>query len=248
MFDAQQEAEGPRSGLLERATLITDCLGEAPGHLVLEDVAGITGLPRSTTFRLLRQLVGLGWVRHDAEGYVLGPRLAARGPSSDFEGLSAAAYPALNDLAAQTGMIAHLGIMRGGFVDYVDIIGTDATSRVPTRIGTRIHAPEATCGMAMLSWLEAEEVDAIIDSAGVNRTSGRDALHRELGVIRRRHGVAYRDGSARASGVSSVGAAILGPEGPVGAISVAGHGSVPFRSLAPLVRRAAEAVSAALPR
>lgn len=66
---------GPRSGLLERATLIMDCLGEAPGHLALEEIAGITGLPRSTTFRLLGQLAALGWVRHDAEGYVLGPRL-----------------------------------------------------------------------------------------------------------------------------------------------------------------------------
>ncbi|MCC9196834.1 helix-turn-helix domain-containing protein [Arthrobacter sp. zg-Y820] len=246
MFDGQQEDAGPRSGVLERVTLIMDCLGEAPGHLMLEDVAGITGLPRSTTFRLLRQLADLGWVGHEAEGYVLGPRLAYRGVLADFDGLRAAASPVLSELAGKTGCVAHLGIMHGGFVDYVDRIGAGAESSVPTRIGTRIFAPESTSGMAMLSWLAPQEVDAVIDHAGANRSGGRDVLHRDLGIVRRRGGVAYRDGSGGASGVSSVGAAILGPEGPVGAVSVARRGSIPLQSVGPLVRRAADAITAAL--
>lgn len=236
----------PRSGVLERVTLIMDCLGEAPGQLLLEDVAEITGLPRSTAFRLLRQLSGLGWVQHDTTGYLLGPRLARRGLASDFESLRAAACPALNDLASRTGMVAHLGVMQGGFVDYVDKIGAGAAASVPTQIGTRIFAPESTCGMAILSWLQPEEVDAIIEHSGVHRAGGRDTLHRELGEIRRRKGVAYRDGSGRASGVSSVGAAIVGADGPIGAISVARRGSVPMRTTGPLVLRAAESIAAAL--
>lgn len=235
----------PRSGVLERVTLIIDCLGEAPGQLTLEDVAAATGLPRSTAFRLLGQLCGLGWVRHDAEGYVLGPRLAYRS-STAFETLRAAASPVLNDLASKTGLVAHLGVMQDGFVDYVDRIGIGAEPAVPSRIGTRIFAPEAASGLAILSRLEPEEVDAIIEHSGVKRSGGNDVLHRELGDIRRRQGVAYRDGSSRPSGVSSVGAAIMGPAGPVGAISVACRGSMSVQAVGPLVVSAAEAIAASL--
>ena len=244
--DAQREGPVPRSGVLERVTLIMDCLGEAPGHLVLEEVAAITGLARSTTFRLLRQLADLGWVSQDAGGYVLGPRLAYRGVLSDFDGLREAASPVLGELAAATGYTAHLGIMHRGFVDYVDRTGVGAQSSVPTRIGTRIFAPESTAGMAMLSWLEPGEVDAVIDLAGVNRPGNRDELHRELAAVRRRGGLACRDGSRHASGVSSVGAAIMGPGGPVGAVSVAHRGAIPEQVTGPLVLHAAAAISAGL--
>lgn len=233
-----------RSGVLERVTLIMDCLGEAPGHLLLEDVAGITGLPRSTTFRLLRQLAGLGWVGHGPGGYVLGPRLDRRGLSSDYGQLRAAASSVLNELAVQTGMVAHLGVLEGGFVDYVDKIGPDAA--IPTRIGTRIFAPEATCGMAILSWLDAEEVDAIIDHAGVQRAAARSELHRALRAVRRRQGLAVQEGSSRASGISSMGAAILGPDGPVGAVSLARRGSIPVQTAGPVLLRAAGSIAAAL--
>lgn len=235
----------PRSGVLERVTLIIDCLGEAPMYLTLEDVASATGLPRSTAFRLLDQLAGLGWVRHDTEGYMLGPRLAHRsGPG--FEGLRAAAGPVLYDLASKTGLVAHLGIMQDGFVDYVDRIGVSTGADVPSRIGTRIFAPEAASGLAILSRLEPEQVDAIIEYSGVKRTGARDALHRELGDIRRRNGLAYRDGSGRPSGVSSVGVAIMGPGGPVGAISVARRGGVSLQAVGPLVLHAAAAIAANL--
>lgn len=235
----------PRSGVLERVTLIIDCLGEAPGHLTLEDVAAATGLPRSTAFRLLGQLCALGWVRQHAEGYVLGPRLAYR-TGTACESLRAAASPVLNDLASKTGLVAHLGVMQDGFVDYVDRIGVGPEPAVPSRIGTRIFAPEAAIGLAILSRLEPEEVDAIIEHSGVKRPGGHDLLHRELGVIRRRQGVAYFDGSSRPSGVSSIGAAIMGSAGPVGAISVARRGSVSLQAVGPLVVSAAGAVAASL--
>lgn len=234
-----------RTGVLERITLIMDCLSEAPGYLLLEDVAGITGLPRSTAFRLLSQLTDRAWVQHDAEGYVLGPRLSYRGLSSDFEGLRAAARPELIDLAAATGMVAHLGILRGGFIDYVDRTGAEGQAGVSTRIGTRIYAPESASGMAILSWLDAAQVDSVIAGAGVERASGRSELNRRLSSVRRRQGIAFQDGSTRPSGVSSVGAAILGDEGPVGAISLARRGSMPVQSVSPLLLRAADSTAAA---
>lgn len=246
MLTGQAGAATPRSGVLERVTLIMDCLAEAPGRLMLEEVAEITALPRSTVFRLLRQLSGLGWVQHDNDGYSQGPRLARGGVSTDFESLRSAACPVLNDLASLTGSVAHLGVMQGGFVDYVDKIGAGAAASVPSQVGTRIFAPEATCGMAMLAWIEPEEVEAVIRHSGVHRVEGMETLHQELGQIRRRNGIAFRDGSGRASGVSSVAVAIMGPAGPIAAVSVARRGSLPALAVGPLVVRAAESISAAL--
>jgi len=235
-----------RAGVLERITTIMDCLAEAPGRMLLDEVVETAGLPRSTAFRLLSQLADFGWVDHGAGGYTVGPRLMHRGASADIEELRSYASPVLNDLASSTRSVAHMAVLRGGFVHYLDKIGGGVARTVPSQVGTRIVAPESTSGMAILAWLEPEEVASILEHAGLPRVVAGEGLHVELAAIRRRGGLAVMDGAVRASGISSIGAAVVGPAGPVAAVSVARRGPLSIREVGPAVTLAARRISTAL--
>jgi DNA-binding IclR family transcriptional regulator len=98
----------------------------------------------------------------------------------------------------------------------------------------------------MLAWLSPEEIDARYQQSMECRTShsiGRlDLLHRELGTVRRRNGLAIDRGECFPD-LGCVGLALRGPDGPVGAISVVGDGRAPLELVAPLVVNAVRAVS-----
>lgn len=243
MIDATAATPAPRAGVLERVTLILDALGEAPGRLLLEEVTQVTGLPRSTTFRILRKLDELGWVEHTSHGYSAGPRLTQHAPSADQDEIRAAACSQLNELASATGAVAHLGVLRGGFVQYVDKIGAGATPSVPSRIGTRILATEAAVGLAILAAMTPEDVDRALGEARLSAERTTPAIHQDLAVIRRHHGVAHWNGRNRPGGVSSIAAPVCGPYGPVAALSVARRGPLQINDIAPLVIHAARATS-----
>jgi DNA-binding IclR family transcriptional regulator len=243
MIDHADATRAPRAGVLERVTLILDALGEAPGRLLLEEVTQVTGLPRSTTFRMLRKLVDLGWVEHTTHGYSAGPRLTQHAPSSDQDEIRAAACSQLNELASTTGGVAHLGVLRSGFVQYVDKIGAGATPSVPSQIGARIPATEAAVGLAILAAMTPEDVDRTLADARLTVDRTPLHLHRELADIRNHHGVAHWNGRNRPGAISSIAAPVCGPYGPVAALSIARRGTLRMNEIAPLVLHAARATS-----
>ena len=65
------------ASMLDRFTAIIDAFDDAAGGLTLDQIAGRTGLPRSTTHRILDQLVRLRWLTHAGRGYRLRARAAA---------------------------------------------------------------------------------------------------------------------------------------------------------------------------
>jgi DNA-binding IclR family transcriptional regulator len=71
-------------------------------------------------------------------------------------------------------------------------------------------------------------------------------LHRELTVIQQRRGIAVSPGAHRTSGVSSIAAPVVGPDGPVAAISVARRGELVMEQVAPMVAFAARRTARAL--
>jgi IclR family KDG regulon transcriptional repressor len=69
--------------VLEKATLILDVVAESPGEATLTSIAQRLGQPRSSTHRLLSELVHLGLLfRVGSATYVPGPRLARWGDAA----------------------------------------------------------------------------------------------------------------------------------------------------------------------
>jgi DNA-binding IclR family transcriptional regulator len=238
-----------RHGVVERVTLILDAFTDAPGGLLLEDVTRITGLPRSTAFRILRQLTEQHWVEHSSRGYRLGPRMSSMAARAvDYEEIRAAASVALNDLHLATQAVAHLSVLEGGIVRYLDKVGGAAANTVPSRVGARILACDTVSGRALLAHLSPENVEVVLEAAVRGREIPIDlsALHRELASVRMRNGAAVMTGAMSRTGISSVAVPVMGPRGPVAAVSVADRQALVLGRVVPLLMRAARATSAEL--
>lgn len=233
--------------MVERMTLILDAFPTPATRLTLEQVARITHLPRSTAHRILDQLVKLSWLAHSSVGYALGARsLGLGGANGNHFDLREAAAPSLHELQMRTGLVAHLAVLDGAEVRYLDKVGGRFASVVPSRVGGRAPAHCTALGKAILAWLPAEDVDAIVIPSLSPQTSRTicdiEMLHFELGRIRSRHGLAFERGESFAT-ISCVAAAVRGPEGPVAAISLVGEAQTPLERVSPLVVDAARKVT-----
>lgn len=188
------------SALIDRVGLVLDSF-DGTGRLTLAQIVRHTGLPRSSTHRILERLVRLGWLRRDERAYVLGLRLMELGTlAMHQDGLHDAARPHLHELHRATGLVVHLAVLDGTDVVYLDKLGGSLDRMVPTRAGGRRPALDAALGKALLAFEGAPgpEYDAI----------------REVGV-------AYEQGHAVA-GLGCI-AVPIGPLGsPAAAISVCG--------------------------
>ncbi len=248
-FDPRLETTGPSlpPSMMERVTLIMDLFERPQTRLTLETVSRRTRLPRSTAHRILDQLVRLDWLHHTESGYSLGPRaLGLGGREIAHSALRSAAAPQLLELSVRTEMVVHLAVLDGPEIYYLDKIGGRAAVNVPSRVGGRAIAHCTGLGKAMLAWLSPEEIDARYAQVMERRTDhsiGRlDALHRELGAVRRRNGLAIDQGECFTE-ITCLGLAIRDPEGPVGAISVVSNSRPAVERVAPLVVNAVRAVS-----
>ncbi|WP_207949868.1 IclR family transcriptional regulator [Nocardioides ochotonae] len=236
--------------MVERMSLILETFTSPSVRLTLEEVARATHLPRSTTHRILDQLVRLHWLTHTSFGYALGQRaLELGGGDKAYGDLRAEAAPVLHELQVRTGMVAHLAVLEDAEIYYLDKMGGRFAASVPSRVGGRAPAHSTALGKAMLAWLTPEEVDLRLE-AGLNRFTGRTigdlpTLHHELHRIRGRNGLAFERGESFPD-ISCVAVAVRGPEGPLGAISLVGDKDAPVERLAPLLLKAGRAVSVAL--
>lgn len=246
---AENKSDGaPPASMVERMTLILDAFDDRSARLRLDEIANDTGIPRSTSHRILEQLVRLGWLRHTQGGYGLGQRaLQLGGSMSDHAEIRTTAIPFLQELQARTGKVVHLGVLDFSDVVYLDKIGGPTAAMVPSRVGGRAPAHAVALGKAMLAWLPPEEVDTILGEGlkACTRNTITDLLvmHEELRRIRGRHGLGF-ERDEYVPGISCAGTAIRGPEGVVAGISLSGQStSVPLERLGPLLLEVAKRIS-----
>lgn len=244
-----EEAYSP--SMVERITLIMDAFTLPLARLSLEDVTRRSGLPRSTTHRILEQLTQSGWTGHNGNLYSLGPRALGLGARDIvYNELRSASNARLHQLAQETGFVVHLAALDGTEIYYVDKFGTSARN-VPSEVGGRAPAHCTAAGKSILALLPPELVHDQYSGRMVGSTrrsiTSLPALHQELARIRARRGVATDRGEHHPD-ISCVGAPIRDIHGPVAAISVVGNSDIPLNSLAPLVVATARSISARLVR
>jgi DNA-binding IclR family transcriptional regulator len=239
-------SEAPAS-MVARVALIINSFDRAGTQLRLDEVAAHTGLPRSSTHRILTQLHTTGLLTHGPDGYCLAASALSANRVVDYSELRGVASPVLRRLAADTALVVHLGVLLGADVVYLDKVGGSSGVVVPTRVAGRTPAHASALGKAMLATLSPEDVDAILTDPLPKRTPATIAdlptLHRELAQIRSRHGLAYDD-QELAAGLSSVAAPIRTADGAVAGLSLTG--ATPARWLkrmAPFLTRAARGIS-----
>ena len=210
------EPSGPRGVPAARHTLrILLALAQHSGPVQAAVLARDLGLPRSTTYHLLRELIDAGFVVHLPEERRYGLGVSAFETGTAFlrqEPLARLARPVLGRLVDAIGHSAHLAVLHGREVLYV--VEERAPGRTPlvTDVGVRLPAQLTASGRAVLAGLPSAQVRALfpdatsfVDRHGVGPRS-LSALRRLL-VDARRAGYASEEGEVT-PGLASVAAAV----------------------------------------
>lgn len=192
-----------------------------PGPVPAGRVAGAIGIPRSSTYALLRAMSGEGFVVHHPEDRRWGLGMAALEVGSGYlrhQPLQRLARLPMARLVDATGCNAHLAVLHGREVVYVH--EERAAGRPPpvTDTGVRLPAHLTASGRAILAELSAAQVralfpdrDAFVDRRGTGPTTPSGL--RALLVDTRRRGHATEDGEVT-PGFASVAVAVVAAGGP----------------------------------
>jgi DNA-binding IclR family transcriptional regulator len=250
-----QPADGHRdvapTSMIQRMTLIMEAFEGPRSRLTLEEVASRAGLHRSTTHRILDQLVRSRWLTRSGMRYHLGSRaLRLGGRWGCQSSLREAVAPQLQELATRTDMVAHLAILKRTEICFLDEAGGRTRLGGPTGVGWRLPAHCTALGKAMLASLEPEEIDAHYGQVMTRCTTlpvpTLAGLHRELTQVRAHNGLAVDRGECFAN-LGCVAMALRGPVGTIGAVSVAGDLRNPaLDRVAPIVAAAARKIESNL--
>jgi IclR family acetate operon transcriptional repressor len=172
---AKETSTSPAVG---RALDVLSHLAQHTGTVTAAALCRDLGLPRSSTYHLLTVLADRGFVVYvpEARGYALGA--AAFRLSSAFElheELERFARPIMRRLAAELGLVVHLGILRGTNTYYLlkeFPRGIEGMPSLVTAVGVLLPAHLTANGRAILAQLDEANVRALFTRPGdfVSRT------------------------------------------------------------------------------
>ncbi|MCV7429842.1 IclR family transcriptional regulator [Mycobacterium montefiorense] len=216
---AATESSTP-TAVIDRISLVLDAF-DGPGRLTLAQIVRRTGLPRSSAHRMLERLVQLRWLRRSGRDYELGMRLVELGSLAVHQDrLVRAAGPLLGELHRATGLVAHLAVLDGPDVVYLDKTGDRMADAIPTRVGARQPAHCTAVGKAILAYCDEDaQVDLRVRKTKYSMSTSSQ-LAAELAKVRA-HGVAF-EREESLLGFGCVAAPIGGPGDAVAAVSVCG--------------------------
>jgi DNA-binding IclR family transcriptional regulator len=248
MSDPEQR-EGESS--LARGLSLLELFSPDEIELSISEMARRSGMPKSTTHRLVGDLLRWGALEKGRAGVRLGVRLFELGHLvPDHSRLRELAIPFAHSLGAITNLTSNLAVREGSEIIYIEKINS-RDLRVPhSRIGGRLPMHCTALGKAILSYSGAAFVDTVLEGPLTALTSKTitdpDALRRELAGVRQSR-VAY-DFEESQLGLFCVAAPIFARTGRVvGALSVTGATSRDqARSFSGVVLASAQALSHAL--
>ena len=213
---------------VDNALRLILALRETP-LLSVQQASSELGVAPSTAHRILAMLRHRGFVEQDPDtrGYRAGPTLVEVGLSAlrDLD-IRRDARPDLERLVAELDETAHLTVLRGTRVLFIDGIESSRVLRAAARIGHSLPAHATASGNAMLAALPDEVLlerypHERLEGVTKRTVTSRRSLLRRLAEIRER-GYAVNDGESE-DDVVAVAAAIRTREGASrGAITVAG--------------------------
>jgi DNA-binding IclR family transcriptional regulator len=218
------EAKNP-VGATEKTLRILGALKDLNGAGVTE-LASTLDISKGSVHNHLTTLEEHEYVVKEGSTYRLGLRFLELGEYARHQTrLLNIAKPEIDDLAEQTGEIANLMIEEHGRGVYLYISRGDNAVNLDTKMGTRQYLHTSALGKAILSNMESEQFEAVIDRHGLpaetpNTVTDEEVLHGELDKIREQ-GVAF-DGEERAEGIRCVAAPITDNNNLLGSVSISG--------------------------
>jgi IclR family KDG regulon transcriptional repressor len=235
--------------VIEKSFTLLEAWSHRSEVLGVTEVARRSGLPKSTTYRLLNVMDTAGVVERVAGGYRIGDRLHG------FTGLLTMSHrpdlrevvlPFLQDLYELTHETVHLGVLDGVDVRCVDKLYGHRRSPLRSRVGALLPVHSTALGKVLLAYTPAAAQRRVLTAVVDASASAPRHLTAELPAVLRL-GVAF-DRQETHPDVTCVAAPILSRTGDaIAAISISGpsHRFDPA-AVVDRLRRAARAASLAL--
>lgn len=226
------------------------------GELTLDQVTRKTGLPKSTSFRLVSSLEKCGYLVQNKETgkYLLGERFFDLANSTlPYPRLITIARPYMNSLMLTFAESVNLGVYDDGMVAHIFAIESPQPHRVSATVGARAHLHCTGMGKALAAYIDRDTLREIFLKYGLpprtaHTLTNEEALFDELDHIRQT-GISH-DNQEDVEGVECFAAAIMGADGqPVASMSVSGPSvrmSKQTQAISAAVRETARRISFAL--
>jgi IclR family transcriptional regulator, acetate operon repressor len=231
---------------LSKGLRLLDVFSVSNAELSISELARRSGIPKSTTHRLVTELVNSGALERGPRGVRLGVHLLELGHLVPAQRLREVAIPFAHSLNEVTHLTSNLAIRDGQDIVYVEKISSRSL-RVPhSRAGGRLPIHCTALGKAILAHSDREFVESVLggDLKALSPKTIVDpaALRKELASIREVK-VAYDIEESRV-GLFCVAAPIFAHRNVVGAISVTGATALgQAQRFAPAVQTTAVALS-----
>ncbi|MGC0274480.1 IclR family transcriptional regulator [Pseudactinotalea sp. Z1739] len=244
-------AEQDDNSSLTKGLSLLSVFTVAEDELSMSEMARVSGIPKSTTHRLVSDLVRWGALERGPGGYRLGVKLFELGHLVPAQRtLRELAVPYAHNLTEVTNLTSNLAVREDREILYLEKISRQDLTVPHSRAGGRLPLHCTGLGKAILAFSEYAFIESVL-AHPLRRMSGGtitkpDQLRRELAKIRKTQ-VAY-DVEESQPGLFCVAAPIMGLAGqPVGAISVTGATALAqARKYASAVRTTAMAISRVL--
>jgi len=144
-------------------------------------------LHKNNVFRLLATLESRGYIEQNkaTENYRLGLKSLELGQTFIKQmGLLRQAKPILENMVAESNETSYVVIFKEGHSVYLDVVETDLTVRVVSRVGSRLPAYCTAAGKAQLAFMSDEELEEVLPSQLAQHTpttvADRDKLKAQL--------------------------------------------------------------------
>lgn len=147
--------------VVDRVFDILEVLSMSSKSLGLSEIAARTGISKSTVHRLLSSMLDRQYVSKHPDGtYAIGYKLIET-VSLHINSLEllTEAKPFLNDILRELGLTAHLGILDGSDVVYLERLDIYPNTRLYTQIGYRSPAFCSSIGKCLLACLSGDELE-----------------------------------------------------------------------------------------
>lgn len=171
--DGVQRTTSSATPSATKALQILESFLEAGPQLGVSQIARTAGLPKSTAFRLLRNLEENGYVERSGRHYMLGRRLFELGSAVQMcrpQGIRETAMPHLAELYVATGKAVHLAVLEETDIVFVEKISGRETVQPDTIVGGRTPAACSALGKAILAFSDRESIRTVLEKGLVRRT------------------------------------------------------------------------------
>jgi DNA-binding IclR family transcriptional regulator len=208
-------AAPPGTQAVDRAALLIDTVVRADEPLTFLEIAESSGLPRSTTSRLLSALERTGLLERTETGsYVAGRLFGLYATRHDpFEAVVRLARPTMTRVGRDTGETVHLSVARNGHI--VQVAQTDSRYLLGSRDWSQIEVPNhcSSLGKVLYAYGAVELPTGELARPTPTSIGDLASLERDLADVRRRGFAVTVD--ELEEGLAAVAAPVHGPDGDV---------------------------------